>query len=333
MIATLLTSWVNSNAIVPGNGAIEVDPGIVVQIPFQVELDPTTVNSNTFQIVQTSNSQNVPVNVTYDSGSQTVSLTPQAPLAQGTEFTTLVATSLKDSGENSLPSAMEFDFTTLSYTDILAQWKFNGDGTDASGNGNPLNNIAGTFDTDVVHEGSASLYLDGTGQNGTSNLNLGTQLTVAVWVNVDDPIQASINTIMANTDTQEESNGFKLGINRWNPSNEAVVIEVGDGTPDGKWITQPGLIIPGAWYHLAFVIDQPNQSLRIYYNGAQAPLSFVSDEGFTQQQFDYNFNPDGPFSIGSFPTDSYGFKRHLDDMRVYSRVLSDAEIAKIAQEN
>lgn len=333
VIATLLTSWVNANAIVPGNGAIEVDPGILVQIPFQVALDPSTVNSTTFQIVETSNSQSVPITAIYDADSQTVSLTPRAPLAQGTEFTTIVASSLRDSNEDSLTSPMEFDFTTLTYADILAQWKFNGDGTDSSGNGNTLNNITGTFDTTIVHEGSASLYLNGTGQNGTSNLNLGTQLTVAVWVNVDDPIQANINTIMANADTDEQSNGFKLCINHWMTSDESVVIEVGDGSTGGKWITQPGLIIPGSWYHLAFVIDQPNQSLRIYYNGAQAPLSFTSDQGFTLQEFDYNFNTDGPFTIGSFPMGFYGYKGHLDDMRVYNRILSDAEIAKIAQEN
>ena len=98
---------------------------------------------------------------------------------------------------------MGFNFTTLSYGDILSQWKFNGDGSDSSGHGNALNNITGTYDPVVVHEGSDSLYLNGTFQNGTSNINLGTQLTVAVWVNVDNPIKSSLNTIMANTYTGE----------------------------------------------------------------------------------------------------------------------------------
>ena len=187
--ATLLTSWVDAGAISPGNGAIEVDPGIVMRVPFQVALDPATVNSTTFQIAQTSNSQSIPIFVTYDAPSHTVSLTPQSPLAQATEFSTLVATSLMDSNENSLPSAMEFNFTTLSYADILAQWKFNGDGSDSSGNGNTVTNLTGTFDTNVVHEGSASLYLNGTGEDAASNISLGTQLTVAVWVNTDNPIQ------------------------------------------------------------------------------------------------------------------------------------------------
>lgn len=330
--ATLLTSWVHADAISPGNGAIEVDPGIVIRIPFQVALDPNTVNDTTFQIVKTSNSQVVPVIVTYDSDLQTVSVTPQSPLAQDTQFTTTVSTGLMDSDENSLPSAMSFNFTTLSYADILAQWKFNGNGSDSSGNGNALNNITGTFDTGEAHEGSASLYFDGTFQNGQSNINLGTQLTVAAWVNVDDPIQDSINAIMANAGTQEETNGFKLGINRWGTSDESVMIEVGDGTTGGKWVTATGLIHPGSWYHLAFVIDQPNQSLRIYYNGVEAPLTFVSDEGFTLLEFDYNFNTNGPFTIGSFVDGFYGFKGHLDDMRVYNRILSADEIAKIAQE-
>jgi len=336
--ALLLSSWIDVNAISPGNGAIEVDPGIVVKIPFQRALDASTVTTDTFQIVQTSNSANVPIFVSYDPDSQTVSLTPQSALAQNTQYSTIVGTTLKDSTETSLPSTMGFSFTTLSYEDILSQWKFNGDGSDASGNGNTLTNITGSFDTDIVHEGSASLYVDGTGQNGVSNINLGTQLTVAVWVNVDNPIQSSINTIMANAGTQEETNGFKLGINHWNTSDESVVIEVGDGLTGGKWITEPGLIQPGSWYHLAFVIDEPNQILRIYYNGAEAPLSFTSDEGFTVDQFHYDFNTSGPFTIGSFPSEmdgfpgAYGFKGHLDDMRVYNRVLSADEIAKIAQE-
>ena len=98
-------------------------------------------------------------------------------------------------------------------------------------------------------------------------------------------------------------------------------------------VTAPGLIQPGYWYHLAFVIDQPNQAMKIYYNGSEAPLTFMSDEGFAQGQFRYNFKTAGPFLIGSFPGGFYSFKGHLDDMRVYNRVLSADEIAKIAQEN
>lgn len=226
---------------------------------------------------------------------------------------------------------MGFNFTTLSYGDILSQWKMNGDGSDASGHGNDLTDIFGEFDADVLHEGSASLYLNG-GGNARSNINLGTQLSVAVWVNVDNPIRASINTVMANTNVGEASNGFKLGINRWNTSDESVMIEVGDGTTGGKWKTAPGLIQPGSWYHLVFVIDEPNQVMKIYYNGTEASLSFVSDEARQQADFRYDFKTSGPFWIGSFPGGTYGFKGHLDDMRVYNRVLSDEEIAKIAQE-
>jgi hypothetical protein len=192
---------------------------------------------------------------------------------------------------------------------------------------------ADLYVTDVVHEGSGSLYLHGSWQYGTSSINLGSQLTVAVWVNVDNPIQGNINTIMSNTDTGEASNGFKLCINRWGTSDRSVVIEVGDGSTGGKWTTATNLILPGNWYHLAFVIDQPNHSIKIYYNGVEAPLTFASDEHFTQGQFNYSFNTAGPFTIGSFPGGSnYNFKGHLDDIRVYNRVLSAEEIAKIAQE-
>ena len=179
-----------------------------------------------------------------------MSLTPQAPLEQDVQYTTVVLNTLKDSDESSLPSPMGFNFTTLSYQDILSQWKFNGDGSDSSGNGNLFTAFdfmepADLYVTDVVHEGSGSLYLDGSWQYGTSSINLGSQLTVAVWVNVDNPIQGNINTIMSNTDTGEASNGFKLCINRWGTSDRSVVIEVGDGSTGGKWTTATNLILPG----------------------------------------------------------------------------------------
>lgn len=231
---------------------------------------------------------------------------------------------------------MGFNFTTLSYDDILSQWKFNGDGSDSSGKNNVFTPFGPAYDATVVHEGNDSLYLNGSGQDGTSDINLGQQLTVAVWVNVDNPIKPSLNTILSNTDVGEESNGFKLCINRWSmlaESGQSVVIEVGDGATGGKWATASGLIQPGNWYHLAFVIDQPNHAIKIYYNGAESPLTFESDPGYKVGQFNYFFNTSGPFTIGAFPGGmDYNFKGHLDDMRVYNRVLSAEEIAKIAQE-
>lgn len=184
-----------------------------------------------------------------------------------------------------------------------------------------------------MHEGTGSIYLDGAWLYGQSNIKLGQQLTVAVWVNVDNLIQPSINTIMSNADIGEASDGFKLGVNRWNSSNKAVMIEVGNGSTGGKWITAAGLIQPSSWYHLAFVIDHPNQSIKIYYNGTEAPLTFVSNQLFTQDEFSYSFRTAGPFTIGAFPGGMpYNFQGHLDDMRVYNRVLSDEEFRKIAQE-
>jgi len=55
-----------------------------------------------------------------------------------------------------------------------------------------LDELIPSFDTDAVHEGSIS------------NIDLGGQLTVAVWVNVDNPIQDSLTTIRANASAQEK---------------------------------------------------------------------------------------------------------------------------------
>jgi len=75
----------------------------MVRIPFGLPLDSNTVN-DAFQLYKTSTSEPVAIDILYDALSQTVSLTPQSPLAQSTQYTAVVLNTLKDSDENAPPS-------------------------------------------------------------------------------------------------------------------------------------------------------------------------------------------------------------------------------------
>ncbi|MFH0976300.1 MAG: immunoglobulin-like domain-containing protein [Spirochaetota bacterium] len=323
---------VDTANIAPGNGAIQVDLGKTIVIPFLIALDGTTVTLSS--VLVSDGISTIAGTVSYNSGTQSIIFVPTGLLAQGTTYTVTVTTDVKKADTNPISESVVFSFTTISYADMITQWKFNGNGNDSSGNDNSISVFSTAYMTDKVHEGSNSIYFNGSSAYGTSNINLGNQLTVTLWVNMDNPIKASLNTILANAGPGNTSNGFKLCVNNWNTSDKAVVIEIGDGSYGGKFLTGPGFVIPGGWYHLAFVIDKTNKFVKIYFNGVEAVLGTDSwNLADPVHNFSYGFNTNGPFTIGAFSGGgSYNFKGYMDDLRVYNKILSADVIAKIAQE-
>ncbi|MCC6770400.1 MAG: hypothetical protein IT360_04230 [Gemmatimonadaceae bacterium] len=83
-----------------------------------------------------------------------------------------------------------------------------------------------------------------------------------------------------------------------------------------------GTVVPGQWYHVAQVYDGATQSMQFFLNGAPAgTVSFA----FSARAIDQAFN------IGGTPVDpSNGFIGSIDDVRVYTGLLSAAEISALA---
>ena len=97
-----------------------------------------------------------------------------------------------------------------------------------------------------------------------------------------------------------------------------------------KW-AKSNVHSPGRWYHVAGVVDASKGTNKIYVNGkhegtATFPAGETYDGGTTLL-----------LGIGnpSYPSGQYGkfreaYKGRLDDVRIYNRTLSDAEIAELA---
>jgi hypothetical protein len=100
----------------PANGAALVSTTISLTATFNKAVDPTTVNSNTFQLVDSSNNV-VNATVTYDSSSFIATLQPNGALATETNYTAIVKggstdPTVKDTAGNPMAASYTWSFET-----------------------------------------------------------------------------------------------------------------------------------------------------------------------------------------------------------------------------
>src|SRR5262249_12431388 len=103
-------------SVAPANGATGVSVTTSVTATFSEAIDPTTVNTNTFELRTAANAL-VPASVSYDSSSQTATLTPTTALAYSATYTALLHGGstdprIKDLAGNALAANSQWSFTT-----------------------------------------------------------------------------------------------------------------------------------------------------------------------------------------------------------------------------
>jgi len=201
---------------------------------------------------------------------------------------------------------------------LLAHWKFNGSGADASGNGHDatLKNKA-AYAADAV-EGSHSLLLEGTGYASAAAFDLGDAFTITLWAYLL-PEQTDIKTLLANCEGGSRINGFKLYVNSWETQDRKILVEPSDGT-DRIDITSPeNTFEESLWNHFAITADRVGGLIDLYLNGERVNLTSETTAGFqtTRSLF-----------IGAMPPGNvYNWQGMIDDVRVYEGVLSEDEIS------
>ncbi|MBN1788304.1 MAG: hypothetical protein JW806_07910 [Sedimentisphaerales bacterium] len=86
-------------------------------------------------------------------------------------------------------------------------------------------------------------------------------------------------------------------------------------------------VFPGQWHHGVIVIDRRTETgSRIFIDGLEVPVVISEYDGVTDSTIDYGSN--SPIRFG---TGQYEFDGLLDEVRLYSRTLSDAEIKILYQ--
>lgn len=152
-------------------------------------------------------------------------------------------------------------------------------------------------------------------------LRIDREVTIEAWVNPNNPAIGSgaINTLIANKLTGAGNDGFAFYINSLsNTANDnRLVFE-----SKGKSVhTLPNTINPNVWQHVAVTVNATTQTVNFYINGVlQTNDAANPDNGVVLSEVANNLR------IGAFADLAYPFTGAMDEVRLWNRVLSQAEI-------
>jgi hypothetical protein len=203
---------------------------------------------------------------------------------------------------------------------LLGWWKMDKvDGTavaDSSGNGRDA-----TIDSTPATSGciSNSLVFDGLRSYATFASPDACQITVAGWVRAEAP---GISLFPHVLDTP----GYRLFVRFADPGKNSLGFATYTTPRNGDWFSGPDTLHVGMWYHVAVCYDRGSTTNvpTFYVNGVRlAPRAISSPSG--------NQPPcAGTALIGNNAHRSRAWKGAIRDLRLYNRLLSDAEIQVLA---
>ena len=275
----------------------------------------TTAANNGNQFSSAASFPNLPSSVTAD-GAWAYHREEEAPSSAAT----LAAA---DSSGNARPGT--FDGTTNGPS---TWWKFDENaGTtagDSSGGANAgtLTNApawgGGPSSAALTFNGSTS-YVAGSGRAVRTNA----AFSVAAWVNLTDTAGGADQAAVSQNGTH--TYGFMLG---WNAASNKWTFNMTDSdvaAPVVKAQFSSLQAVPGAWTHLVGVYDQAANRIFLYVNG-----NVIGNATKTVY-----WDATGALQAGRmFANDAWAghFNGKVDDVRVYNRALSAAQIADLAQD-
>lgn len=211
---------------------------------------------------------------------------------------------------------------------LVAYYPFNGDVLDHSGNNN--NGIAyGNLMATADHHGNpnSAYYFNGINSYiqvpNSPSLNPTNQLTISLWIEIDTFMNRYTSFIDKGGPT---TSGFtnREYFEYFNNQNVIWIESSGDNSPHNY----VGSYFPGlnTWFQFTAVIDRlVSHQMQVYINGVLKGTIPDSYSQFTTNSY--------PLLIGSWsetnPEYSPFFKGRMDEIRIYNRVLSQAEITSL----
>jgi len=142
-------------------------------------------------------------------------------------------------------------------------------------------------------------------------------VTVSAWVNAPALNPATQFMISINS-SNGDGNKLLLGT----PGNTAT-LSFADSEP--VWHHTTATVIDNTWHHIAYVLEDSADTITVYVDGSEV-LSFTSTVSVAASDIlSFGQEYDAGMATGDF------YNGLLDDVRVYDRALSGAEIATLAQ--
>ncbi len=208
---------------------------------------------------------------------------------------------------------------------LLAEWKFNNDGTDSALAGHTATLYNGAGYTTDAHGGGYAVNFDGVNDYvnlGTFN-NLPNKFSITMWVKPDSSATNS-QTLMANSNTGAKTNGWRLYIKNTGTTSRQIVLETGNGTNTNSANSNVNVVVPGAWQPVAIVIDRSGGSAELYWNGKR-----VTNDNTILANFK---NSSSTLRLGSTLNNLGFLKGKIDNVRLYGVALTPTEVAALASQ-
>jgi hypothetical protein len=237
-----------------------------------------------------------------------------------------IAGNARPTGSNPVSiGAFEFD----SAANLIGHWAFD-EGTgqtasDSSGTGNngTLGTTSGVEASDptwVCVTGGNALDFDGTDDLVTApDYDVLNAITISAWVYADT-LSTSDGIISKRTGTEVAGN-WALRVDNTTADHLEWMVWSGVDSSTSQ-LSSVGSITTGAWIHVAVTFDDATNTTRFYFNGT--PDLFGTNVTYPLA------NNAQPIAIGWSGQGSQNFDGRIDDVRIYSRVLSPAEISALA---
>jgi len=222
---------------------------------------------------------------------------------------------------SSLYSSGQITRRTPSNNGLVGYWSFNegrgGQAGDSSGNGNTgtitgASWVNGKRGKALSFNGSSD-YVDA---GDKSNLNFGTgDFSISLWYK-----SGQLNTDRRGLIVKASSYNTKGYSIQYFASTDELYFYLNDGTN-----SQSLKVVPAGgeiWRHAVFVVDRSVNKAKAYYNGnfeGEVSISLIGDLSTTEK-----------FVIGAFSLPTRYFNGSIDDVRIYNRALSAAEISALA---
>ncbi len=214
-----------------------------------------------------------------------------------------------------IPTMGLIDYWSFDETNGTSAYDYSGSGNNGAliqlGNSNRVSGVWGN-----------ALSFNGTNSYVNALNNLGADFTISLWIKSAQVFPQTDNTYEGTglfwSDISGAHNDFILGGTR--SPNGTNRLSFFTGNPDSS-LNGTLDIANGKWTHLAVVRNKSTGERRIYVNGVLDGSSFAG----------INLLTDNPaVSIGGNTGDGRYFLGQMDEVRVYNRVLSGAEVASLA---
>ena len=209
------------------------------------------------------------------------------------------------------------------------------------------NDSVGTLDADTTLSTNVTYVFDACMSNNVAvfngvdsffifaRTNFGDTFSISTWIkpnnhpvdltwydpgqtNADGSPRQQLLYIIGNKTAGHTADGFGLYINNnWNPNSDgSMTLATGNGTEGANTVTSGGIITTSGWNNIVYVVNRTGSWGKIYYNGSLLQTGTIKND----------FNSDWWWKMGTAYNGEYYFDGKMDDIRIYSGLLTAEEV-------